>query len=342
MCTHLELYNITSAAISSFISAVLHLHVSFSFSHMQVSQLRHDLSMKDELLQFYTSAAEESEGESTTSTPYVSSQSLPLHTFITTPTLSLLITFYTVSSFRFKIWGNTAAFINMSVCKLSHTNVKKKTLVYFQCASQWTQCVNPNLFPPGLLAEETQRSGGRKQVFAIWGTHTRQSYGGSFHRKSDRQHFCICFREVIDCGDGCLLCVLLISTVCLIFPQASHLETETISYEEKEQQLVNDCVKELREYFTVIILWTKMLLRCSEARKRQLYICWSAVSVLRWCQSADFLPGWRAGQKDWGCLQAAGGDHTPPLPDSRPAEEGQAGMKPLMMVSICSHCVKNM
>lgn len=33
-----------------------------------------------------------------------------------------------------------------------------------------------------------------------------------------------------------------------VFPQASHLETETISYEEKEQQLVNDCVKELREY----------------------------------------------------------------------------------------------
>lgn len=36
---------------------------------LQVSQLRHELSMKDELLQFYTSAAEESEGESTTSTP---------------------------------------------------------------------------------------------------------------------------------------------------------------------------------------------------------------------------------------------------------------------------------
>lgn len=35
----------------------------------QVSQLRHDLSMKDELLQFYTNAAEESEGESVTSTP---------------------------------------------------------------------------------------------------------------------------------------------------------------------------------------------------------------------------------------------------------------------------------
>lgn len=28
------------------------------------------------------------------------------------------------------------------------------------------------------------------------------------------------------------------------------METETISYEEKEQQLVNDCVKELREYST--------------------------------------------------------------------------------------------
>lgn len=42
-----------------------------------------------------------------------------------------------------------------------------------------------------------------------------------------------------------------ISIVHLFFPlQASHLETETISYEEKEQQLVNDCVKELREYLT--------------------------------------------------------------------------------------------
>lgn len=36
---------------------------------MQVSQLRHELSMKDELLQFYTSAAEESEPESVCSTP---------------------------------------------------------------------------------------------------------------------------------------------------------------------------------------------------------------------------------------------------------------------------------
>lgn len=36
---------------------------------VQVSQLRHELSMKDELLQFYTSAAEESEPESACSTP---------------------------------------------------------------------------------------------------------------------------------------------------------------------------------------------------------------------------------------------------------------------------------
>lgn len=40
--------------------------------------------------------------------------------------------------------------------------------------------------------------------------------------------------------------IVLVLFVCL---QASHLETETISYEEKEQQLVNDCVKELREYW---------------------------------------------------------------------------------------------
>lgn len=41
------------------------------YASMQVSQLRHDLSMKDELLQFYTSAAEESDGESASTTPWV-------------------------------------------------------------------------------------------------------------------------------------------------------------------------------------------------------------------------------------------------------------------------------
>lgn len=36
---------------------------------LQVSQLRHELSMKDELLQFYTRVTEESEPESACSTP---------------------------------------------------------------------------------------------------------------------------------------------------------------------------------------------------------------------------------------------------------------------------------
>lgn len=40
----------------------------------------------------------------------------------------------------------------------------------------------------------------------------------------------------------------------IIFLKACHLKTETITYEEKEQQLVNDCVKELREYPGCIIL----------------------------------------------------------------------------------------
>lgn len=33
--------------------------------------------------------------------------------------------------------------------------------------------------------------------------------------------------------------------VLIFFKQACQLKTETITYEEKEQQLVNDCVKEL-------------------------------------------------------------------------------------------------
>jgi hypothetical protein len=36
--------------------------------------------------------------------------------------------------------------------------------------------------------------------------------------------------------------------------KAYHIKTETFTYEEKEQQLVNDCVKELR----------KTILRCPE------------------------------------------------------------------------------
>ena len=126
--------------------------------------------------------------------------------------------------------------------------------------------------------------------------------------------------------------------------QANHLETETISYEEKEQQLVNDCVKELREYWTpsscalvtgdssVVGITPPRSLWGREGAKMQLYwqvLRFAESSVLppRWCQPADFLSGRRSGQEVWRRLQAAGGDHTPPLPDSRPPEEGQAGMK---------------
>ncbi|KAM4735179.1 trafficking kinesin-binding protein 1 isoform 3-T3 [Anableps anableps] len=50
---------------------------------------------------------------------------------------------------------------------------------------------------------------------------------------------------------------------------ASHLETETISYEEKEQQLVNDCVKELRAANLQISSLAEELARKSEDASRQ-------------------------------------------------------------------------
>ncbi|XP_054637499.1 trafficking kinesin-binding protein 1 isoform X3 [Dunckerocampus dactyliophorus] len=51
--------------------------------------------------------------------------------------------------------------------------------------------------------------------------------------------------------------------------EASHLETETISYEEKEQQLVNDCVKELRDANVQISSLAEELARKSEDASRQ-------------------------------------------------------------------------
>ncbi|XP_017265486.1 trafficking kinesin-binding protein 2 isoform X3 [Kryptolebias marmoratus] len=50
---------------------------------------------------------------------------------------------------------------------------------------------------------------------------------------------------------------------------ATHLETETISYEEKEQQLVNDCVKELRDANLQISSLAEELSRKSEDASRQ-------------------------------------------------------------------------
>ncbi|KAM8735843.1 trafficking kinesin-binding protein 1 isoform 4-T4 [Acanthopagrus schlegelii] len=51
--------------------------------------------------------------------------------------------------------------------------------------------------------------------------------------------------------------------------EASHLETETISYEEKEQQLVNDCVKELRNSNLQISSLAEELARKSDDASRQ-------------------------------------------------------------------------
>uniref|UniRef100_A0A3B5APF9 Trafficking kinesin protein 1 n=1 Tax=Stegastes partitus TaxID=144197 RepID=A0A3B5APF9_9TELE len=51
--------------------------------------------------------------------------------------------------------------------------------------------------------------------------------------------------------------------------EANHLETETISYEEKEQQLVNDCVKELRDANLQISSLAEELARKTEDASRQ-------------------------------------------------------------------------
>ncbi|KAJ8290788.1 hypothetical protein GJAV_G00017570 [Gymnothorax javanicus] len=51
--------------------------------------------------------------------------------------------------------------------------------------------------------------------------------------------------------------------------EACHLETETISYEEKEQQLVNDCVKELRDANMQISSIAEELAKKTEDASRQ-------------------------------------------------------------------------
>uniref|UniRef100_A0A2K5V7Y0 Trafficking kinesin protein 1 n=1 Tax=Macaca fascicularis TaxID=9541 RepID=A0A2K5V7Y0_MACFA len=121
----------------------------------EVSQLRHELSMKDELLQFYTSAAEESEPESVCSTPLKRNES------------------------------------SSSVQNYFHLDSLQKKLKD--------------------LEEEN---------------------------------------------------VVLRS-------EASQLKTETITYEEKEQQLVNDCVKELRDANVQIASISEELAKKTEDAARQ-------------------------------------------------------------------------
>lgn len=50
--------------------------------------------------------------------------------------------------------------------------------------------------------------------------------------------------------------------------QANHLKSETETYEEKEQQLVNDCVKELSESLLYL----------------QFYHVWCLISCLHLCE----------------------------------------------------------
>ncbi|XP_035287337.1 trafficking kinesin-binding protein 1-like isoform X2 [Anguilla anguilla] len=121
----------------------------------EIAQLRHELSMKDELLQFYTSTAEESEGESASSTPLRRNKSMS------------------------------------SV---------------------------PNYFPMDSLQRKLK----------------------------DLEEENIVLRS-----------------------EACHLKTETISYEEKEHQLVNDCVKELRQSTLQISSIAEELARKTEDAARQ-------------------------------------------------------------------------
>lgn len=53
----------------------------------------------------------------------------------------------------------------------------------------------------------------------------------------------------------CVISRVILKKMCLMVStdvlQACHLKKETVTYEEKEQQLVKDCVKELREYLHI-------------------------------------------------------------------------------------------
>uniref|UniRef100_UPI00358E8E04 trafficking kinesin-binding protein 1-like isoform X2 n=1 Tax=Myxine glutinosa TaxID=7769 RepID=UPI00358E8E04 len=51
--------------------------------------------------------------------------------------------------------------------------------------------------------------------------------------------------------------------------EASHLKNETVNYEEKEKQLVNDCIKELRQTSTQLTTLTEDLMRRSDEAARQ-------------------------------------------------------------------------
>ncbi|KAJ8395219.1 hypothetical protein AAFF_G00034210 [Aldrovandia affinis] len=132
-----------------------HLEERVGIVRDEISQLRHELSMKDELLQFYTSTAEESEGDSASSTPLRRNKSM-----------SSVPSYFPMDSLQRKLK------------ELEEENIGLRT-------------------------------------------------------------------------------------------EACHLKTETITYEEKEHQLVNDCVKELRESSLQISCIAEELAKKTEDAARQ-------------------------------------------------------------------------
>lgn len=137
--------------------------------------------MKDELLQFYTNVAEESEGESLTSTPWVSSfwqrSSYPFN-FHVNVKLHKQSPFDELKSSDMRSLEYHLRYLSLSLHIKGHFPSfadSHVSLVCFQGASRWQQRVNTNPFSTGLPTEETQRSGGGKQITAIRGRNTIKS-----------------------------------------------------------------------------------------------------------------------------------------------------------------------
>lgn len=117
---------------------------------MQVSQLRHDLSMKDELLQFYTNAAEESDGESASTTPWVH-------------ILDNLLTWYLCHGYDWylKLYGYYYFLFFPDKC----TNVAKYIFFSEDISVYWRRHISLWFFF-AVFAEMTRLS--RSQITSLW------------------------------------------------------------------------------------------------------------------------------------------------------------------------------
>lgn len=116
----------------------------------------------------------------------------------------------------------------------------------------------------------------------------------------------------------------ILSSVLRVRFQAHHLKSETELYEEKEQQLVNDCVKELSksEGCDRFVVLTASFSEVAVGEINSRLPC-----SFRAVQSPDFHHSGRTGSEDWRCFQTAGGDHTPALSDCGSAKKGQISEK---------------